>query len=126
MSNLVNHARCELTKAGLFSKESDYEGMLGPAVMALVRVFAKQGHSGFSASLTRQIFDRVANFKTLSPLTDSPAEWMLISRNPRTWQSRRQSSCFSEDGGKTYHDIDHKPRSRVFKSKPASPAGGGK
>ena len=116
MSNLIKHAKSELTKAGLFKKKSDYEGMIGPAVMQLVRVFSKQGHSGFSAGLVRQIFVRVSSFKTLTPLTDDPKEWMLVGRKPKTWQSRRMSSCFSEDKGKTYNDIDCGNRRKIFKS----------
>ena len=43
--NLAKHAEYELRKAGLFDKDSDYGGMLGKAVMDIVKVFAKQGHS---------------------------------------------------------------------------------
>jgi hypothetical protein len=31
------------------------------------------------------------------------------------WQSRRASSCFSTDGGKTYYDIDEKTPDGVFR-----------
>lgn len=108
---LVDHAELELRRAGLFDKDSDYDGMLGPAVMALVRTFASQGHSGFSAMVTLQLFETVAKFKTLTPITSDPAEWMDVADmgangDPPVWQNRRKSSCFSNDGGKTYYDID--------------------
>jgi hypothetical protein len=117
---LVDFAKTELDKAGLFSKDSDYEGMLGNAVMDLMKVFASQGHSGFSAQLTRQLFNLVSDYKPLSPLTDNPDEWMEVGDQmpPRTpsgegsvWQSRRNPEAFSEDGGKTYYllsDMDVK------------------
>ena len=35
MTNLTDFAERELRLAGLFSKDSDYEGMLGDAVLAL-------------------------------------------------------------------------------------------
>lgn len=104
MGNLETHANTELTRAGLFSKDSDYGGMIGDAVMELVRVFAAQGHSGFSAGMTLEIFRLVASYKPLSPITSDPDEWMDVAAD--LWQNRRQSSCFSTDGGKTYYDVD--------------------
>lgn len=103
-SPLVAHARRELTGAGLFSKESDYDGMLGEAVLDLVKTFASQGHSGFSAMTTLDIFDRVAKFKTLTPVTNDPEEWMDVGNGQH--QSRRCPSFFSNDGGQTYYDLD--------------------
>ncbi len=111
MSNLVSHAEAELRRAGLFDKDSDYGGMLAEAVMKLVRVHAAEGHSGFSHGMAIQIFNRVVNFKTLTPLTDDPEEWMQLGVDmmpDQSWQNRRQSSCFSKDGGKTWYDIDEK------------------
>jgi hypothetical protein len=109
--SLVEHAKRELEFAGLFSKDSDYEGMLGEAVLELVEKFAQQGHSGFSAGMTLRIFNQVARFKPLGPVTDNPDEWMEVGEDKGLGtcrQNRRQSSCFSYDGGKTYYDIDEK------------------
>lgn len=44
---------------GLLDKDSDYDGMLGKAVLELSEVFGKQGHSGFSANATRSIFNQL-------------------------------------------------------------------
>jgi hypothetical protein len=109
--NLQEHAEFELRRAGLFDKDSDYDGMLGPAVLALIKVFSEQGHSGFSAAMVRELFGKLAAFKTLTPITADPSEWMDVcdavpDSTPGVWQNRRQSSCFSYDGGKTYYDID--------------------
>ena len=112
--NLTDFAKDELQKAGLFDKDSDYDGVLGDAVLDLVKTLAGQGHSGTSAQMTAEIFNRLVNYKPLSGLTDDPKEWMFISeQDPRTptgtgdvWQSRRNPNCFSEDGGKTYYDLD--------------------
>ena len=38
-----------LEKQGLFDPDSDYDGMLGEAVLAIVHVIASQHHSGASA-----------------------------------------------------------------------------
>jgi hypothetical protein len=50
-----------LKNQGLFDEDSDYGGMLGEAVLELVKVFSKQGHSGFSAMLTKEMFYRLLN-----------------------------------------------------------------
>lgn len=108
MSNLVKHAEEELKLAGLFDKDSDYDGMLGEAVLELVKVFAKQGHSGFSAQQTLLIFNEVANFKPLTPIGKSKDEWVDQSEasSEPMWQNKRRGTMFSRDAGKTWYDID--------------------
>ena len=112
--SLVKHAEYELRRAGLFDKDSDYGGMLGESTMKLIKVFSEEGHSGFSAHMQIEIFKRLANFKTLTPLTNNPEEWYDVKEygdpNKPMWQNKRQSSCFSEDGGNTYYDVDDKDR----------------
>jgi hypothetical protein len=109
VSNLEAHADREIRLVGLFERDSDYGGMIGEAVMELVRVFAAQGHSGGSAAIVLAVFGRVAAFKTLCPVTADPGEWMEVG--DATWQNTRQSSIFSIDGGKTHYDIDEKSHS---------------
>lgn len=106
--SLVEHAKYELELAGLFDKDSDYDGMLGEAVLELVEVFAKQGHSGFSASQTLQIFNEVANYKPLTAIGVSPDEWVDQSEASGVpmWQNKRRGTTFSRDAGKTWYDID--------------------
>lgn len=65
MSNLVNHANEQLSKQGLFDKDSDYDGELGKGVLELITVFANQGHSGYSAELTIQLFSKLARFEDI-------------------------------------------------------------
>jgi len=107
----------ELERAGLFDKDSDYDGMIGEAVKELLEVFGKQGHSGFSANYTASIFYRLIKGEPLTPLTDNPDEWMEVTDN--VFQSKRVSNvfidktisekpyildgkAFSDDGGKSY------------------------
>jgi hypothetical protein len=110
-SNLVRHARSELQRAGLFDADADYGGMIAEAVVELMHHFAAQGHSGESAMMTLDLFDKLAHYNVLTPLTSDPEEWMEVSEHAPpdqrpVWQSRRKSSCFSNDGGKTWYDID--------------------
>lgn len=65
LSNLVDHAIKELKRVGLFDKNADYDGMLGDAALELIEVFAAQGHSGMSAEMTIQLFERLARFKEI-------------------------------------------------------------
>lgn len=119
-SNLVIHADRELRRAGLHKKDADYGGMLYGAVMRLVKVFAADGHSGGSAMITLDLFNRLARFQRLTALTNDPGEWMEVGTE--TWQSKRQPSCFSKDGGQTYYDINEKKvrgKHRIHKSEVA-------
>lgn len=107
-SHLTQHAETELRKAGLYDKNSDYGGMLAPAVMNMVYVFAAEGHSGFSANLAIDLFSTVARYKTLTPLTSDPDEWMDVTcgQEKRQWQNKRDPRCFSDDGGKTWYNYE--------------------
>lgn len=102
-SNLVNHARIELERIKAFDEEGDfYGGMTGNAVLELVKVFARQGHSGMSAPLVRQLFDKVADFKPLSPITGDDDEWNVIG--DLRFQNKRLSAVFKEEGRCHYID----------------------
>lgn len=108
-SELVGHADSELRRAGLFGEDSDYGGMLGKAVAELIEVFAKQGHSGFSAPLVIALFTKVASYDVLSPITSDESEWEDISSmcsGTPMWQNKRCPRFFSKDGGKTWYDVD--------------------
>lgn len=48
-----------LIELGMFDKDSDYDGMIGEAIMELSKVFAEQGHSGMSAFITLQLFHQL-------------------------------------------------------------------
>lgn len=96
MSNLLDHARRELEAAGWFKPDGMYDGMVGPAVMALVELFAEQGHSGMSASIVRALFHAVANFDPIGPLTGDDMEWNEVA--PGLYQNNRCSHVFKENG----------------------------
>lgn len=111
MSNL-NHYKSELQRAGLLNEKSVYDGMLGNAVLELVEVFTKQGHSGASAHMTVDIFNKLINENILTPLTGDDSEWCEITREngKPLYQNNRRSSVFKDD--KEAYDIDGGP---IFK-----------
>lgn len=58
-SPLQSYAYEWLKSRGLFDGDADYGGMLGDAILELIKVFSRQGHSGFSAGLTKEMFYRL-------------------------------------------------------------------
>ena len=94
MSNLETFAKDELTRAGMFDKDAMYGGMLGDAVMKMIKVFADEGHSGYSASMAVNLFERVARFEPLTPLTGADDEWNEVGEG--TYQNRRCSHVFKD------------------------------
>ena len=98
--SLVDFARAELDRAKLFSKESDYEGMIGSAVMNMIEQFAAEGHSGFSANMAISIFEKLARFEPLSALTGEPDEWTEVYKG--TFQNKRCARVFKEADGLAY------------------------
>lgn len=120
---LRDHAEYELKKAKL---QAAYGGLVEKAVLELIDVFARQGHSGMSAALVSKLFYDLARYQTLTPITDDPAEW--IDRSDFSaenggkpyWQNKRNSAFFSDDGGKTYTDVyDRAKPPKIHKSHPA-------
>jgi len=94
MSNLIKHAKKELELAGMFDKDSDYNGDIGKAVMKLMEVFSEQGHSGCSAAVTLSLFSKLADFKPITSLTLADDEWNNVYGD--TFQNKRNSSVFKE------------------------------
>ncbi len=96
--SLVNHAEEELK----YIRGDEYNDMVADAVLEIIRVFADQGHSGFSASITTNIVEKLMRFEPLTPLTGEDNEWNQISDN--LYQNRRSPRVFKEDG--QAYDID--------------------
>lgn len=101
MGNLVEFATSELKElyGPKFENDPYGEGMVSKAVIELVKVFAKQGHSGMSASLVLSIFERLANFKPISPIRNIPEQWSEVCTDD-SYQHKKDSSVFkdSKDG----------------------------
>ena len=73
---LNEFAKQELELAGLLSPEDDfYGGETGKAVLELMEVFSKQGHSGQSAAIVADVFWKLSNYKPLTPISGEADEW---------------------------------------------------
>lgn len=87
-------------------------------ILDIVEMFAKQGHSGFTAEYCIPIIEKLLKQSFITPLTGSDDEWSEVS--PGLFQNIRESSifkdaenfdgrpyyingkAFSNDNGKTY------------------------
>ena len=81
-------------------------------VIELIRVFSKQGHSGFSAPYAIELFAKLAKFEPACPLTGDESEWTNVSEwsdGIVMWQNKRCSHVFRDETG--CYDID----GRIFR-----------
>lgn len=60
-SNFLEHARAWVKEKGLLDAGSDYDGMLGEAIVRMAETFSAEGHSGMSAMLARAYFDYICD-----------------------------------------------------------------
>jgi hypothetical protein len=102
--SLEEHARRELKLCGQYDEDPEYS----ESIIRAVREFASYGHSGGSASVAREQLHTLLAFRTLSPITDNPEEWIDQSEASGVpmWQNRRDPTFFSTDGGKTWYTLE--------------------
>ena len=105
MSNLLKHAERELSLIGYDGKD-EYNNMAKAAIMELLATFANQRHSGFSANYVTDVFNKLARFETLSPLTGEDNEWNDVTEmsgdRKTLFQNNRNSAVFKDDTGCYY------------------------
>lgn len=87
MCNLVDHAIREFRAAGWLPHENkpqdpkwpdDPQTWMMENILALMRVFSEQGHSGTSAPYCISTFAKLAKYEPLVPLTGEPKEWTRV------------------------------------------------
>lgn len=101
MSNLVDYAKDELKRIGMIDSGEPYNDIVTKAILDLIELFDSQGHSGFTASYTVNVFKRLAMYEPLAPLTGEDSEWNEIE--PNHYQNKRYSAVFKEKDGKAYN-----------------------
>lgn len=104
-SRLIEHARAELERVKLFDKDSFYGGELGNAVLDLIKLFSTQNHSGNSAHIVSRLFNELASYRPLTPLTGEPEEWVDRGNG---FQNKRMSSVFKDEEHSKAYWIDGK------------------
>lgn len=80
MSNLKHHALTEFRAAGFLKEDGTYcdemQQTMCEQILELLDLFASHGHSGFSASYALSLFEKLAAYKPIVPLTGEDWEWM--------------------------------------------------
>lgn len=106
---LVSHAEYELDRLGL-EDDGDMNGMMRKHLLHMVKEFADEGHSGFSASYAISCLKRLLNFKPLTPLTGEDNEWAEVSEisGYPHFQNKRYGSVFKNGKDGEAYDIDGK------------------
>jgi len=112
MSNLVEYAKREFKALGYDPIEECENGpdkRIQENVLELLKVFSKQGHSGFSAPFCIGYFEKLAKFEPLTPLQGTDDEWYDIGETAGKplFQNKRCSHVFKDADGRAY-DIDGK------------------
>ncbi len=80
-------------------------------ILRMVRTFAREGHSGFSAGYAVNLLQKLLRYEPLGPLTGEDDEWNDIAEmsGGPMWQNNRCSHVFKDGDGRAY-DIN----GRVF------------
>lgn len=107
-SNIIMFAKEELAKLRDPSGDPDpLQDAMEKHILSMCRAFAREGHSGFSASYAIGILEKVLRFEPVTPLTGADDEWNEVGEG--RWQNRRCGRVFKGADGRAY-DID----GRVF------------
>lgn len=115
MSGLVEFARNELNK--LLDKCDDSEAFelqqeMNKDILAVVETFASAGHTGFTASYTLGILNKLLNWKPISPLTGDDSEWKKLNMDESLcYQNLRCPAVFKDKDGRAYYT-----EARIFSS----------
>lgn len=113
MSNYESHAWREFRAAGWVDENNKFNDEMQEAicthVLKLLEVFHDEGHSGSSAPYAINLFEKLAKFEPVAPLTGEDWEWHDVSEysgrdNGPVYQNNRCSHVFKDNNGA--YDID--------------------
>jgi hypothetical protein len=102
MSTMMKWAEQELRYAGydVNDPEDGPNRWLAEGTLELLKVFSDQGHSGTSAPYAVALFEKLAMWKPIAPLTGAGDEWNEVGEG--FWQNRRNSAVFKKEDGQAY------------------------
>lgn len=88
-----------LKELGMYDKDSDYDGLIGKWIEELSTTFANQGHSGQSAVITTQLFNKImleyGGEGFLPPIPPAPAGGIVEA-------TEKVAEYFSAEWGKRF------------------------
>jgi hypothetical protein len=80
MSNLIKHAEAEFRAAGWTDENGKFDDemqeMICKHVLKLIEIFDEEGHSGSTAPYAINLFEKLAKFEPITPLTGEDWEWV--------------------------------------------------
>lgn len=100
MNELIEHAKAELR---IIRLEND---PIGNKTIELLEILSQQEHTPGTAMKTLFLFDKLAKWQALTPLTSNKNEWeeiTTVSMERQLWQSKRNPRFFSRDNGKHWY-----------------------
>ena len=113
MNNYESHAWREFRAAGWVDEHDNFNDGMQEAicrnVLKMLEIFAEEGHSGSTAPYTINLFEKIASFKPIGPLTGNEWEWSDVSEyggpdNGPIYQNKRCGNVFKDSTGA--YDID--------------------
>ena len=101
MSEMMKWAEQELRYAGydINDPEDGPNRWLAEGTLELLKVFSEQGHSGMSAPYAISLFEKLASWKPITPLTGEDDEWGEPYDREGTRQNKRNSAVFKRADG---------------------------
>jgi len=111
--SLIEHAEREFKALG-WPGDCEMQSMVCDNVRELLKVFSNQGHSGSSAPYVLGVFNDLAKFNPIGPLTGEDDEWTEVSEESGypLFQNKRDSEVFKNNegaywiSGKIFRDPD--------------------
>lgn len=98
INNYVRHALAEFRAAGWMDKDGNYSDEMQEAlclhVLKLLDTFNGEGHTGFTAPYTINLFKSLALFEPIAPLTGEDWEWNEVGHG--VYQNNRCSYVFKQ------------------------------
>jgi hypothetical protein len=117
--SLVSHAEHEL-KLLSDGEPDEMQQMMNKHILEMVKMFAEEGHSGFSASYAVGILEKLLRYEPLKPLTGDDSEWVKLEYgDDMMWQNKRCSHVFKGADGRAYDSqgrIFREPNGNCYQS----------
>ena len=104
----VDHAKREFFHADWTNEAGEFKDemqeLMCSQVLELLELFAGHGHSGSTFGYALSLFDTLARFKPIGPLTGVDTEWVMHDYgNGPHYQNKRLSSVFKDEDGSCYN-----------------------
>jgi|SRR5690554_633741 len=97
-SNLVDHIRREMPES-----DDEMQNSMREHLIRMGKLFAAEGHSGFSASYAIAALQKLLNFEPMGPLTGEPDEWLWLDYDDEMKaQNKRCGHVFMRADGTAY------------------------